>query len=103
MIEDPDRRSLVSMASLWEISIKIGIGKLEFKDAETPQFPNILAQNGFELLPIDWGLMRHASQLPWLHRDPFDRLIVSEALIREIPLLSTDSKLDGYGIKRIGA
>lgn len=102
MIEDPSRRSLISMASLWEISIKVGIGKLKFKPAGDPSLPHRLSRAGFHLLPIEWEAIQRASTLPWLHRDPFDRLIVSEALIRAAPILSTDPKLDGYGIERIG-
>jgi PIN domain nuclease of toxin-antitoxin system len=102
MIEDPSRRSLVSMASLWEISIKAGIGKLKFKHAGDPSLPEKLSQDGFHLLPIAWASIQRASKLPWLHRDPFDRLIVGEALARGAPILSTDSKLDGYGIERVG-
>jgi len=102
MIEDSSRRSLVSMASLWEISIKAGIGKLKFKYADDPALPQRLRQDGFHLLPIEWTSIQRASKLPCLHRDPFDRLILAEALIHNAPILSTDSKLDGYGIKRIG-
>ncbi len=102
MIEDVSRRSLVSMASLWEISIKAGIGKLEFRYADDPTLPQRLSRCGFQLLPIEWESIQRASKLPWLHRDPFDRLIVSEALVRGAPILSTDSRLDGYGIERVG-
>ena len=102
MIEDPSRRSFVSMASLWEISIKAGIGKLKFKHAEDPAFPENLMTFGFHILPIEWESIRRASMLPWHHRDPFDRLIVAEALVRSAPILSTDPKLDAYGIERIG-
>ena len=101
MIEDSSRQSLVSIASLWEISIKAGIGKLKFKHADDPELPNLLRQFGFHLLPIEWTAIQKASALPWFHRDPFDRLIMAEALIRGIPVLSTDSQLDAYGIERI--
>ncbi|MDA1275683.1 MAG: type II toxin-antitoxin system VapC family toxin [Verrucomicrobia bacterium] len=102
MIEDASRRSLVSIASLWEISIKAGIGKLSFEHANNPELPNLLLQLGFHLLAIEWQSIQRASALPWHHRDPFDRLIVAEALNLNAAILSIDSTFDRYGVERIG-
>ena len=99
-IEDPASKSFVSLASLWEISIKHGLGKLQVSYADRPDLPEILAQSGFELLPISWNAIRRAGSLPFHHRDPFDRLIVAEAQLRQLPVFSTDFKLDAYGIDR---
>ncbi len=74
-IEDPGFRSCVSMASLWEISIKAGLGKLKVSYADRPDLAELLEKSGFELLPIGWSAIRKAGTLPFHHRDPFDRLL----------------------------
>lgn len=102
LIEDSSRRSVVSMASLWEISIKSSLGKLNFPPADDPDLPALLCAEGFDVQPISWPVIRRASQFPWHHRDPFGRYIAAEALIRDAPVLSIDAKLDHYGIERIG-
>ena len=101
-IENPRHRSLVSMASLWEISIKSSLGKLRLPPGESDDFPQVLESLGFELVPIRWSAMRKAAQLPRHHRDPFDRLLVAEALSLNAPILSTDNRFDAYGVERIG-
>ncbi len=102
-IEDPSSRSFVSLASLWEISIKSGIGKLTVDWSDRPDLADFLQHAGFDCLPIGWPAMRRAGSLPLHHRDPFDRLIVAEAQLRGLPVLSTDDKLDTYGVERIGS
>ncbi len=102
LIEDPARRSVVSMASLWEISIKSGLGKLRFEHADDPDLPGLLRAKGFDVQPVSWAVMRRASALPGEHRDPFDRYLAAEALSRGAPILSTDPKLDLFGVERIG-
>jgi len=101
MIENPRVQSEVSVVSLWEISIKAGLGKLNFPPANGSDFPTRLKSLGIDLLPMNWDVMMKAKELPQHHRDPFDRYLVSEAMIRNIPILSTDSKLDLYGVERI--
>jgi len=101
-IESPEMVSIVSMASLWEISIKSGLGKLEFTPAEDSEFPSRLKALGFDVQPMRWDAMLKTKELPQFHRDPFDRYLVAEALLRNVPILSTDSKLDQYGVERIG-
>lgn len=102
LIEDASRRSVVSMASLWEISIKAGLGKLTFEFADDPDLPELLRERGFDVQPMNWPVMRRAAALPWVHRDPFDRYLAAEALVRNAPILSTDAKLDAFGVERIG-
>ena len=102
LIEDTSRRSVVSMASLWEISIKTSLGKLKFLPADDHDLPALLCAEGFDVQPISWPVIRRASQFPWHHPDPFDRYIAAEALTRDAPVLSIDAKLDHYGVERIG-
>jgi PIN domain nuclease of toxin-antitoxin system len=100
-IEDRERRSLISMATLWEIADKQSLGRVVFPAALRPDLPILLLDQGFEILPIDWATMRRAASLPRHHDDSTDRLLVAEAIGRDIPILSLDPRLDAYGIRRI--
>ncbi|MDA7629893.1 type II toxin-antitoxin system VapC family toxin [bacterium] len=100
-IESSQNRSLVSLASLWELSQKQSLGLVKFEAAQRPDFPDLLLEEGFEVLPIDWGMMRRASALPRHHGDATDRLLVAEAIARDIPILSLDPTFDDYGIERV--
>ena len=102
LIEDTSRRSVVSMASLWEISIKTSLGKLKFPPADDHDLPALLCAEGFDVQPISWPVIRRASQFPWHHPDPFDRYIAAEALTRDAPVLSINAKRDYFGIEQIG-
>jgi PIN domain nuclease of toxin-antitoxin system len=101
IIDTPSNRPLLSIASLWEIAIKVSIGKLtlhkEYDDMMTEQ----LSHNGIELLPIDFAHLTAVSKLPLHHRDPFDRLIIAQAMSENIPLVSADVAFDAYDITRI--
>lgn len=101
MIENPSTRSHVSLTSLWEIAIKASIGKLKVDYANREDLPEMLESMGFHLMTPGWAAMRTAAFLPLYHRDPFDRLLVAECQLRDIPILSCDSQLDAYGIQRI--
>ncbi len=92
---------LVSPASLWEIAIKIGLGKLVVDGSLEEFYASEIAANKLAVLPV---LPRHAARvatLPYHHRDPFDRMLVAQALCEDLPLLSADSQLDAYGVQRI--
>ena len=101
LIEDPTKRSYVSLASLWEITIKSALGKLQVSYANRLDLPEVLSGMGFVLLKPDWDAMRVGAHLPLYHRDPFDRLLVAECQNRQIPILSCDRQLDAYGVQRV--
>lgn len=101
LICDPSNVCHISMASFWEIAIKQGIGKLHFPKAKSPDFLNQVRDAGFSPIQIEWPIMLAASQLPPHHRDPFDRIIIAESMMREIPILSTDQQFEAYGVTRI--
>lgn len=98
-IEDEDA-VFVSIASLWEIAIKLSIEKLTlptpFESLEAD-----IAASGIEVLPITFADLRRYRSLPLHHRDPFDRLLVAQVLEREWWLVSLDGVLDGYGVRRL--
>ncbi len=101
LIEDPSNHKLVSVASCWEIAIKAGLGKLDLGEPASTFLPRELAHNHFDLLTIE---LRHATfveSLPSYHRDPFDRLLVAQAMIEGIPIVGVDSALDPYGVRRL--
>ena len=103
LIQDASNEILVSPASYWEIAIKISIGKWRL-NRPYEEFINIgLNQYGFQVLPI---LPTHTARLiglpfPQGHRDPFDRLLVAQVLVEQIPIVSADSPLDAYGVTRL--
>lgn len=101
LIEDPTTNAFVSIASCWEIAIKTGVGKLNLGEPATTFLPRELARNRFDLLGVE---LRHATfveTLPHHHRDPFDRMLVSQSLIEAIPIISGDAALDPYGVQRL--
>lgn len=100
LIESPQNKSYVSIASLWEISLKASLGKLQVSYAGHADLPKLLSEQGFEILEISWPAIKRSNQLPRYHRDPFDRLLVAECLLRGLPIISTDSQLDNYGVER---
>ncbi len=101
LIEDPSNRKLVSIASCWEVAIKVGLGKLDLGERTRSFLPREISRNNFELLPITLG---HATMVEGLvahHRDPFDRLLVAQAMVEQLPLVGIDVIFDDYGVKRI--
>jgi len=101
LIEDDENRKLVSIASCWEIAIKVGLGKLDLGEPCRSFLPREISRNNFELLPIS---LDHATMVEGLiarHRDPFDRLLIAQAMVESLPLVSGDSVFDEYGVSRL--
>ena len=89
-----DHESIVSAASIWEIALKVSIGRLEADPAAVRQ---ALDPSGFEELAVTGEHAARVVQLPPHHRDPFDRLLVAQSLVEQLVLLTTDSQLAAYG------
>lgn len=101
ILEDTDNSLYLSSASVWEMAIKISIGKLELTETLDVFVPAQLAANQIQELPI---LNRYAiavSTLPWHYQDPFDRMIIAQGLTEEMLIVSKDEFFDAYGIQRI--
>ncbi len=99
-IEHNNAMNYVSIASLWEISIKISLGKLELKT----DYINLLEHlkgNSFQVLPISFEDTLIVSSLPFYHRDPFDRIIISQSLNNKLTIISKDTSFADYGVKLI--
>lgn len=92
--------NFVSIASLWEIAIKLSLGKLELK---TPfaELQNQINENGFEILPITFTDTLVLSELPFHHRDPFDRIIAVQSINNKLTLISKDEIFKSYQTKII--
>ncbi len=100
-IEDPANQKFVSVATCWEIAIKAGLKKLALGEPATTFLPRELATNGFGLLGIALAHATFVETLPPHHKDPFDRLLVAQAMIEKLPLVSADAIFDQYGIQRM--
>jgi PIN domain nuclease of toxin-antitoxin system len=99
-IEKPNNNIFVSIASLWEITIKISIGKLTTK-AVIDKIIEQVADNGFEIVPILPEHLLTLSKLDFFHRDPFDRLIIAQALCDGYRVVGKDDMFDSYKVKRL--
>jgi PIN domain nuclease of toxin-antitoxin system len=93
----------LSAVSSWEMAIKIAAGRLQLPRALSEMVPESLMQDGFINLPIQPAHCFALSELPMHHRDPFDRMLVAQALAEDCTLVSADSVLDRYASPRLAA
>ncbi|MBM3879685.1 MAG: type II toxin-antitoxin system VapC family toxin [Verrucomicrobia bacterium] len=97
-----DRNSIVvSLATIWEIASKVGLGKLRLRLKLEGELEEFLIENGFILLSIEYVHVARVARLPRHHGGPFDRLLASQSLIENMPVVSHDLAFDAYGVKRI--
>ena len=96
-IRNPTNECLVSMASLWEIVIKISLGKLRI-DATTDDLFTFLAQNQIWVMPIELTHLLELERLPQHYKDPFDRIIIAQATAERLPVATKDVIFSDYGI-----
>ena len=101
MMEDEDNDCFVSMASFWEISIKMNLGKLNINNLMLSEFIDEVVENGFPTLDIRRDHLLENGKLPFFHRDPFDRLIIAQAISENMMVISSDPAFDLYPIQRI--
>lgn len=101
LIEEPENKRLLSIVSLWEIAIKASLGKIVLKLPFDALMPRQLQENDIDLLPIALPHLGLVERLPFHHRDPFDRLIIAQSLVENLPLVSIDSQFDKYGVQRL--
>jgi len=103
LLERATTQPLLSAASAWEIAIKTALGKLQLPDSPSEYVRERLRRTRTVPLPITHEHALGVADLPPLHRDPFDRLLVSQALIEGLPILTADSQLTAYDIDTIDA
>lgn len=95
VISNSNNICFISSATIWEISIKSALGKLEIPD----NFTDILQDEGFSELPVSWKHAAMVRQLPFHHKDPFDRLIIAQTIVEDFTLLTVDKIIPQYCIK----
>ena len=95
LMSEPENELFFSVASLWEIVIKCGLGREDFK-VDPQVFRRSLLDNGYHELPILSGHVVAVSTLPNIHKDPFDRLLVAQATVEGIMLLTADKQVAKY-------
>ncbi len=101
VIEDSTNAIYVSIVSGWEIAIKSSLHKLQIPKPVEIFIPEQLALNDFQLLPIEISHLGILAKFPFHHRDPFDRILAAQSVAENFQIISTDRKLDAYGVNRI--
>jgi PIN domain nuclease of toxin-antitoxin system len=96
-----NNENLLSIASVWEIAIKFSIGKLNLGISIQELVDEQIINNGIELLSITTEHLAVVSNLPLHHRDPFDRLIIAQAMVKQIPIVGLDKVFDSYSVRRL--
>jgi PIN domain nuclease of toxin-antitoxin system len=101
IIVDVRNTILVSAVSAWEIATKVRLRKLPEAAEFEKEFFHVMMIAGYKLRSVSPTDALRAGRLPGKHRDPFDRMIAAQALADDIPIISTDAKLDSFGVRRL--
>ena len=91
----------LSIASCWEVAIKVSLDRLRFDRPLAQFFAEQLLASGISLLPLEFRHVMRVAQLPFHHRDPFDRVLIAQSFEEQLPLVSADRSFDAYGVERI--
>ncbi len=102
-IQSPDHQCFASIVSAWEIAIKSSIGKLSIGYRVEPDLRLALMSNGIEVLPVTWEDVGRVEMLPQHHGDPFDRLLIVQAMRLGLHTVTPDAAWDDYGVSRLWA
>ena len=100
IIFNPSNAKYLSIASAWELAIKIGLEKMKFTD-KASGFISLAENNGFTILPIKTTHLSTLETLPMIHRDPFDRLLVATAIAEKMTILTADENIVKYNVGQI--
>jgi PIN domain nuclease of toxin-antitoxin system len=95
LVADIDNPCFASAASIWEIALKQSIGKLELKNP-FEKLSALMWENSIDILPIRFEHAKKIIGLPFHHKDPFDRIIIAQALVEEMQIISKDEQFDNY-------
>ena len=98
-IEDGENELLLSVVSAWEIAIKSAKGHLDLPESATSYVPARMTRHGFDSLPILSPHALHVATLPPIHRDPFDRLLIAQAQVEDLPVITADAHFARYGVE----
>ncbi len=100
-MEDPSTTLLISVVTPWELAVKMNSGKLELDDGLETFLEQQMAELDLEELFVNRAHALRTLGLPSVHRDPFDRMLVAQALVEGVPVITNDARFDGYGVTRI--
>ena len=100
LIEDADNNCFISIASIWEMDIKVSLGKLKIR-AGFDRLIEEINKHDFIILPISFEHTAELISMSFSHRDPFDRLLVAQSIVEDLTLISADKIFDEYQVKRI--
>jgi len=100
LIENSDNTNFVSVATFWEMAIKVSLNKLEMQ-ISIQDLKQLIWENGMEVLPITIENTLYVSQLPFYHKDPFDRLLVAQAVNENMILVSRDEAIPLYNVRTV--
>jgi len=100
LLLDSENELFLSTASIWEMAIKTSIGKLILKQPIEQTINEQIQINGLQILNIESAHALAVASLPWHHRDPFDRLLITQSKLERMTILGRDSVMDAYGVKR---
>lgn len=101
MLADPGHELLLSPASYWEIAIKVSLGKYRLADPLADFIEEAIRLYGLTVLPVTAKHAEAIVNLPHHHKDPFDRMLIAQAMVENIGLVSSDNAIDAYSVKRI--
>jgi PIN domain nuclease of toxin-antitoxin system len=100
-LKSKDTTVLVSAASVWKIATKVRLGKLDVEMEVVKNFVAYLDRERFETVPVTAEHGIRAGLLPGPHKDPFERMLIAQAQAENVPIVSNDRALDGYGVRRL--
>ncbi len=101
LIEDRGNELLLSAASSWEIAVKAALGKLVLPEPPATFVPSRMERTGVSGLAVEHVHALRVASLPPLHRDPFDRLLIAQALVERVPMLSLDPQIARYDVELV--
>ena len=99
--EGPDNEVYLSVVSAWEIAVKHALGRLPLPEPPDTYVPRVRRDHGVDRLPLDEEAALHLARLPALHRDPFDRMLVCQAIIGGMVLLTSDPSVTQYPVRSL--
>lgn len=99
LLEDGDTVALVGAGALHEIAIKASIGRLDLPAPAETYLPRLLRKHAFGVLPVDEAHALRAGALPLIHRDPWDRLLIAQSQVEDVPILTADPLIGRYDVE----
>jgi PIN domain nuclease of toxin-antitoxin system len=99
LVESRSNELFLSAASAWEIAIKHALGRIRIPGRIESAVPDLMQKSGVLPLPITPAHALRAGSLPPVHRDPFDRLLVAQAQLERLPILTADARIEDYDVK----